>query len=81
MVFFKASSDRERLEAHAEIIALQERLGISYKDAANRLYMAELERVKAEERKYKGFKKLQDSTEKALTMAYKAIVPVISDDL
>jgi hypothetical protein len=46
-----------------------ERLGISYKDAANRLYMAELERVKAEEKSYKAFKMLQEATEKTLKMA------------
>lgn len=32
--------------AHAEIMALQKVLGISYKDASHRLYMAELERLK-----------------------------------
>lgn len=31
---------------HAEIVELRDQLGISYKDAAHRLYMAELERVK-----------------------------------
>lgn len=37
---------RERLAAHAEVIALQKQLGISYKDASHRLYMAEVERLK-----------------------------------
>lgn len=31
---------------HAEVLALQKTLGISYKDAAHRLFMAEVERVK-----------------------------------
>ena len=31
---------------HAEVKALQDTLGISYKDAAHRLYMAEVERLK-----------------------------------
>ncbi|KAF8805545.1 hypothetical protein BYT27DRAFT_7212916 [Phlegmacium glaucopus] len=44
------SSDRERLAAHSEVLALQERLGISYKDAAHQLYMAELEGIKAEQK-------------------------------
>ena len=42
-------SDRERLLAHAEMLALQERLGISYKGALHRLYMAELEKLWADE--------------------------------
>ena len=32
---------------HAEIKGLQNQLGLSYKDAAHRLYMAELERLRA----------------------------------
>lgn len=32
---------------HAEVKALQKSMGLSYKDAAHRLYMAELERLRA----------------------------------
>ena len=39
-------SQRELYALHAEIIALQLRLGLSYKDAAHRLFMVEVERVK-----------------------------------
>ncbi|KAF8799823.1 hypothetical protein BYT27DRAFT_7217374 [Phlegmacium glaucopus] len=67
------SSDRERLAAHSEVLALQERLGISYKDAAHRLYMAELEGIKAEQKMYKAFTSLQSSTETTLQMAYQSI--------
>lgn len=55
------------------MIALQDRLGISYKDAAHRLYMAEIEILKAEENVFKSFAILQDSTKKALEDAYKAV--------
>lgn len=36
------------MNLHAEVKALQETLGISYKDAAHRLYMAEVNKMKAE---------------------------------
>jgi hypothetical protein len=37
----------EALTLHAEVKALQNRLGISYKDAAHRLYSAEVSKMKA----------------------------------
>lgn len=40
--------EREALNLHSEVKALQETLGISYKDAAHRLYMAEVEKMKVE---------------------------------
>jgi hypothetical protein len=66
-------SDRERLTAHSEVVVLQERLGISYKDAAHRLYMAELERVKGDQMNFKAFASLEQSTKKTLKMAYNTI--------
>ncbi|KAH9486125.1 hypothetical protein JR316_0000189 [Psilocybe cubensis] len=38
-------TDQERLSLHAEVCSLQQRLGISYKDAAHRLYLAEVEKL------------------------------------
>jgi hypothetical protein len=73
LTLLQASSDRERVSAHGEVIALQETLGISYKDAAHRLYMAELEKVKAHEKMAKSFANLQKSVDTTLEMAYKAI--------
>jgi len=52
---------------------MQERLGISYKDAAHRLYMAELERVKRDQKMYKAFANLEASTKKTLEMAFSSI--------
>ncbi|KAF8799625.1 hypothetical protein BYT27DRAFT_7120018 [Phlegmacium glaucopus] len=65
--------DRERLSAHGEVLVLQERLGISYKDAAHRLYMCELEKIKTDQRMYKAFMNFQQSGEKTLEMAYKSV--------
>lgn len=55
------------------MVSLQERLGISYKDASHRLYMAEMERLKADEKTYKGFATLQENTKKALENAFNAV--------
>jgi hypothetical protein len=66
-------SDRERLSAHSEVLVLQERLGISYKDAAHRLYLAELERVKRDQMMYRSFANLEGSIKNTLEMAYKTI--------
>ena len=43
---------------HAEVLTLQETLGISYKDASHRLYLAKLEKLKVADEKYKAFKNL-----------------------
>jgi hypothetical protein len=61
------------LSAHAEVIALQDRLGISYKDAAHRLYMAEVERMKVDEKMHKAFTNAQISSQQALQRAYNSI--------
>jgi hypothetical protein len=42
----KGHSERERHILHAEVLALQATLNITYKDAAHQLFMVELERVK-----------------------------------
>jgi len=44
---------------HAEVKALQKTLGISYKDAAHRLFMTEIERVKKADSAEKGFSALR----------------------
>jgi hypothetical protein len=61
------------LSAHAEVIALQERLGISYKDAAHRLFMAEMERLKSDEMMYRSFGNLKISVEKALERFFDSV--------
>jgi hypothetical protein len=52
-------SEQEYLSLHAEVVALQQRLGISYKDASHRLYLREFERLKAADAKQKAFKNLE----------------------
>src|ERR1700735_2588195 len=52
----KELSDQELLTMHAKVLALQEKLEISYKDASHRLYTAEVEKLA-----------LADANHKALT--------------
>ena len=42
------------------MVALQERLGTSYKDASHRLYLAEAEKLKVADEKHKAFKNLDE---------------------
>ncbi|KAF8958982.1 hypothetical protein BDZ97DRAFT_1923293 [Flammula alnicola] len=59
-------TDRELLAAHAEVKALQEQLGLSYKDASHRLYMSTWEKVKADEETKKFFTILSERTKNSL---------------
>ena len=51
---------------HAEIVALRDSLGITYKDASHRLYMTEWEKVKTDERTNKAFSILGERTRASL---------------
>ncbi|KIM38786.1 hypothetical protein M413DRAFT_12460 [Hebeloma cylindrosporum] len=51
-------SDQENFNHHAEVLALQERLEISYKDASHHLYLAEVEKLKVADAKHQAFKGL-----------------------
>ena len=64
---FKGHSERERHLLHAEVKALQGTLGISYKDAAHRLFMAEVERVKKADSASQSFAAIRRSLESVVT--------------
>ena len=51
-------SEQENLILHAEVLTLQEKLGISYEDASHQLYMGELEKLKVANETHKAFKNL-----------------------
>jgi hypothetical protein len=65
---------------HAEVLALQETLGISYKDASHRLYIAELEKLKVADEKYKAFKNLGSRLKKFVDSINEDFVQVPGDD-
>jgi hypothetical protein len=52
---------------HHEINALRERYGISYKDAAHRLYMTETAKITADDRSKKAFATLKERTQGSLS--------------
>ena len=56
---------------------LQEILSISYKDASHRLCMAELEKLKSDEKMYKSFGNLKISIEKALEGSYNDVKDIV----
>ena len=60
-------SDQESLSLHAEVIALQHKLGISYKDASHQLYIAEVEKLKVLGTTCKAFNNLDEHIKMLLT--------------
>ena len=52
-------SDREALRLHSEVKALQDRLGLSYKDAAHRLYISEVEKLRTEKHAARAMKSIR----------------------
>lgn len=60
-------TEREIMGLHAEILAIRARYGISYKDASSRLYMAECEKVKTDDRARKALTVLAKRTGEVLT--------------
>ena len=61
------------MSAHAEVLALQQRLGLSYKDAAHHLFMVEFEKLKLDEKLYKSFANLKASIEKVMESSFNAV--------
>lgn len=64
------------MNLHAEVKALQETLGISYKDAAHRLYMAEVNKMKAEKDSEVAFTKVRQIIDNTII---NEVYPVITE--
>ncbi|KAF8816599.1 hypothetical protein BYT27DRAFT_7207022 [Phlegmacium glaucopus] len=62
----KPFSDREALNLHAEVKALQATLGLSYKDAAHHLYMTEVEKMKLEKQAELAFTKIWETIDNTI---------------
>ena len=56
-------TDRELLSCHAEVKALQNKLGMSYKDASHCLYMAEVEKLELQDITLKTYATLKERME------------------
>ena len=77
-MFSQSFSDREALNLHAEVKAMQARLGLSYKDAAHRLYMAEVEKMQAEKHAELAITSIRNRIDK--TIIHEIFPPITSVD-
>ena len=66
MIRLQKLTDRELLNCHAEVKALQNQLGTSYKDASHRLYMAEVEKLEQQDVTLKTFATVKERMESNL---------------
>jgi hypothetical protein len=76
-------TDRELLSCHAEVKALQDQLGTSYKDASHRLYMAEVEKLEQQDITLKTYATLKERVEnklKSFEMRLSEITPSSHSD-
>lgn len=62
---------------HSKIKGLQQLLGISYKDAAHRLYMAELERLKMADSASQSFIMLKNRIDQVVTHELAPIINAV----
>jgi hypothetical protein len=53
-------NELELLNIHADIVAIQHKLHISYKDASHLHYLTQVERLKASDEAYRGWKVFDD---------------------
>jgi len=59
-------SEREWLALHAEVKAIQQEFGLSYKDSAHRLYLAEIARLKTLERAHRALSYVRQRIDKVV---------------
>ena len=62
----KGLSEREWLALHAEVKAMQEQYGLSYKDSAHHLYLAEVGWLKTLDRAHKSFAAIRQRIDKVV---------------
>jgi len=66
LIAMKELSEREWMALHAEIKAMQQQFGLSYKDAGHRLYLAELARLKEIDKAHKAIVAIRQKIDKTL---------------
>ena len=59
-------SEREWLALHAEVKAIQQEFGLSYKDSAHRLFLAEISRLKTLERAHRALSYVRQRIDKVV---------------
>jgi len=73
-------TDRELLGCHAEVKALQNHLGTSYKDASHRLYMTEVEKLEQQAINLKMYSTLKERMEYGRTSFESRLAQIESDN-
>jgi hypothetical protein len=73
-------TDRELLGCHAEVKALQNHLGTSYKDASHRLYMTEVEKLEQQAINLKTYSTLKERMEYGRTSFESRLAQIESDN-
>jgi hypothetical protein len=74
-------SEREALAKHAEVKAMQERLGLSYQDAAHRLYMAAVGKAEVAQEGQVGLAELRQRIDKTIKHEIWPVVRAIDEGL
>ena len=70
------------MSLHAEVLALQKKFGLSYKDAAHRLYMAEVAKIKTEKQAELAMTNIQENIDKTIINdIYPPLTKIDSGDL
>ena len=73
-------TDRELLGCHAEVKALQNHLGTSYKDTSHHLYMAKVEKLKQQDMTLKTYATLKERMEYGQTSFESRLAQIESDN-
>jgi hypothetical protein len=63
---YQGLTERELLLLHAEVKALQGRYGLSYKDAAHRLYHSEVQKLSMANRAYQEMKEIRNHADEKI---------------
>jgi hypothetical protein len=74
-------SEREALRLHAEVRALQERLGLSYQDASHRLYMAAVAKAEVARDGQVGVAELRQRIDKTIEHEIWPVIRAIDEGL
>lgn len=80
LMLIQPLSERERLALHIEVDELAKQLGILYKDAAHRLFLAKIEKMKTEERMVKLYANLRARIEDSLHGCQECLVRAADGD-
>jgi hypothetical protein len=73
-------TERELLVLHAEIKALQHQHGLSYKDAAHRLYHSEVQKLRVEDEACKAISGLRQQVDMLITDDISSQITSIDED-